>query len=139
MRSGESRRARSERVDGGRLGSEAGAVVVEVRREAGDVVGVWVDGVEPGAREHVFAQVRAEIGLVGRRQVRREHRDAPRATLRRGLADGDGRAERAGEEALGDPGGAEDAAVCEHPIEFDAFAGEHPHAERQRAVNAVQL
>ena len=41
--------ARSEGVDGGALDGEAGAVAVEVGGEAGDVVGVGVDGVELGA------------------------------------------------------------------------------------------
>ena len=40
---------------------------------------------------------------------------------------------------LGDARGAEDAAVGEHPVDLDALAVEHPHAERQRAEHAVQL
>ena len=128
--------ATAARLDGeARRGSGRGR-----RREPGDVVGVGVDGVELGVR-----RTRARRGTSPRstsaacRQVRREHGDAPRAALRRRLADRDGRVERAGEEALGDAGGAEDAAVREHPVELDALVGEHPHAEAQRAEHAVEL
>ena len=40
-------------VDGGGLGGEARPVAVEVGGEAGDVLGVGVDGVERGPRRRV--------------------------------------------------------------------------------------
>lgn len=83
--------------------------------------GGGLEGRHRGAREDALREVagQREASLAPReeRAAAREHRDAPRAALARGVTHGHGNVQRVGEDLLGDARGLEEAAMGEERVE----------------------
>ena len=91
----------------------------------GHALGGGLQSRDRGAREDPLGEVggQREASLATRDDgaVAREHRDAPRAALARGVTNGDGDVQRVGEDLLCDAGRLEEAAVREERVEVHAL------------------
>ena len=87
----------------------------------GHALGGGLQSRDRGAREDALREVagQREASLAPReeRAAAREHRDAPRAALARGVTHGHGNVQRVGEDLLGDARGLEEAAMGEERVE----------------------
>ena len=97
------------------------AVGVEETLVPGHALGGGLQSRDRGAREDALREVagQREASLAPReeRAAAREHRDAPRAALARGVTHGHGNVQRVGEDLLGDARGLEEAAMGEERVE----------------------